>query len=766
MKHIENLVKKHGFLKHWFVIVPPIFYFYTMARVMTLGDVALMIERMVNIAPGIHPNLHNLSMYIGNLFIRLPFGTVVFRATLMAVIFGAAAAIAFYYLLLRLKLNRATVLISSFAFMISHSVWWHSTMAENYIVHVFPIVTIIICFVDYYQRKKIWPLYLSFFLAGLSFFNHVQNGVWWGACYLFLLFYIVDIQKNGKLPFLYKKIFGNKRNFVFIWVFLMSSFFLFSGLLPYIILFIEEWSATGWDLSKTIDTALGGEFSGLMLNFENLTGFRQSFWYHFLQFPSPFFFLTIAGLFYFVFGELFYRFIPRQKRKSKVEDTILIILILLSAGLVITNIVLFYQGTVINIGGRTRNWFRYDGSIKIFISNVILALFFFVFLARKNFLKSPLRRELSRTVYSLILIPFIVSTVFFQFYNTWDQFAFLLPCYVIYALLAAVVLDDIVELLKTKIKNKSLSFTIIFAIAFTSIIIPPYFYDKIGEWSEDPSTWWFHSGPYSDRRFWSSHNRSEYNNNPNKRNYTYVDDFLNLLFEKLPHRAVLLDDDSRMFYPIHLYYRKYADREDKGRPDIHLKLINVWGHKNWGTSVNRVVREINALKPGKDNYFLIASRNYPHRNVIKKLDSNERVVLPWKLSNDRWIYKVKVFTEKEKEKMTDGFPPLNFHYMFFGKDFDKNGLNKADVFNPADKIYVRARFDRLPKKIKPFNMLFSVYNPAGKLIKTKPFTVEPGWRGIYLPLELEQMNLKNGTYETILKIKNIEIFRRSFDIKR
>ncbi|HDT11656.1 MAG TPA: DUF2723 domain-containing protein, partial [bacterium] len=624
MSGIKNLVKKYPFLNHWFVIIPPLFYFYTMARVMTLGDVALMLDRMVNITPGIHPNLHNLAMYIGNLFVKLPLGTVVYRGSLMAATFGAASVIAFYYLLLKLKLNRSAVLISSFAFMISHSVWWHSTMAENYIIHVLPIIVIIVCFVDYYQQKRIWPIYLSFFLAGISFFNHVQNGVWWGACYLFILFYIVDIQKNGKLPFFYKKIFKDRRTFVFVWVFLASSFFLFLGLLPYIVLFIKEWSATGWDLSKTINIALGGEFSGLMLNFDSLTGFRQSFWYHFLQFPSPFFFLTIAGLFYFIFGELFYRFIPRQKRKGKVEDIVFFILMFLSAALVITNVVLFYQGAVINIGGRTRNWFRYDGSIKIFISNVILALFFFIYLARKGFLKSPVKRDPGRTVYSVLLIPFIVTTVFFQFYNTWDQFAFLLPCYIIYALMAAIILDDIVGILNTKIKNSSISIAIIFVIGFTGIITPIYFYDKIGEWSEDPSSWWFHSGPYSDRRFWNSHNRSDYNNNPNKRNYTYVDDFLNMLFEKLPHKAILLDDDSRMFYPIILYHRKYADREDKGRPDIHIKLINVWGHKNWGTSVDRVVREINALKPGKDNYFLIASRNYPHRDVIRKLDSNER----------------------------------------------------------------------------------------------------------------------------------------------
>ncbi len=767
MKGFNSFITKHTFLKHWFVIIPPIFYFYTMSRVMSLGDVALMIDRMVNVTPGIHPNLHNLAMYVGNLFVRLPFGAVVYRAGLMVVTFGALSVIAFYYLLLKLKLDRFVVITTSFIFMVSHSLWWHSTLAENYIVHVLPIILMIICFVDYHQRKKIWPIYLSFFLAGVSFFNHVQNGVWWGACYLFILFYLFDIQKNGHLPFIYKKIFGERRKFIFLWVFIVSSFFLLLSLSPYIALFIKEFSEKGYDLSKTLYTGVGGEFSDLMFNFDDLTGFRQSFWYHFLQFPSPFFFLTVASLFYFVFGELMYRFIPAQKNKGKVEDIILVTLIALSIALFVLNVVLFYRGAVINIGGRTRNWFRYDGSIRIFISNVILSFFFFIFLARKGLLKSPFKREYSKIIYTVLLIPFAVTTVFFQFYNTWDQFAFLLPCYIIYVLMAAFIFNDVFEIIKVKpkTKTKTVTMSLIFIATIGSIIAPPYFYEKIGQWSQDPSTWWFHSGPYSDRRFINSHNRSAYNNNPNKRNFTDVDDFLNLLFEKLPYRAILLDDDSRMFYPIHLYYRRYAEREDKGRPDIHLKLINVWGHRHWGTSVERVVREINALKPGEDNYFLIASRNYPHRDVIRKLDSNDRVVLPWKLSNDRWVYKVRVFTEEEKERMENGFPPLNFQYMFFGKDFDKNGLNKADKFKPADKIDVRVRFDRLPRNIKPFDMIFSVYDPGGDLIRTKPFTIKPGWRGIYVPLDLENMNLRDGTYEVILTVKDIEVFRRSFDIK-
>jgi len=750
------------FIKHWFVIIPFFFYYFTMATKMALGDVALMVHRMVILEIGIHPNLHNLAMLVGNLFLKLPFGTVIYRANLFTVVFGAASVISFYFLLNKLELRRFVIIASSFIFMVSHSVWWHATMAENYILHVFMIILIIICFVDYTQRKVAWTLYLSFFLAGLSFFNHVQNGVWWGGCYLFVLFNFFEIQKNGSLPYFYRKIFKENRKFVFYWIFIVCSFYLLLGLLPYLILLFNTWAAKGYDLARTFNHGAGGEFKDIMFNFDNMAGFYQSFWYHLLQFPSPFYFLTVAGLFYFVFGGLISRIVKPAKEHSKVEKGLLLSFLSLSVITSLAFAIFFYNGAVFELFGKKLTWFRYDSGIRLFVANIFISLFFFLLLQRKGILKDPFKGKYWKAIYSSLILPFVVTLVFFQFYNTWDQFQFLLPCFILLAVFGAIVFNDIVEL-TDKNKTKSALYTI-YALSVFSVVSPVYYYQKIAEWSIDPSSWWFDSGPYSDQRFLNSHNRSEYNNTPNKRNYDDVDDFVNLLFEKMPRNATLIDDDSRMFYPIHLYYRKYADREDKGRPDINLKMINVWGHKNWGTTVDRVVKEVNMIMPGEENYFLIANRNYPHRDIISKLDSSDRIFIPWKLNNKRWIYKLKVFTEEEKAAM-NGFPPLNFHYLYFGADFDKNGYNLKETFNSDEKIDVRVMFDRLPKKMEPFYMVFTIFDNSGTKISEKRMEIKSGWRGIKLPLETEKLNLKPGTYTVYVSIKGIEMFSRSFDIE-
>ncbi|HPA56308.1 MAG TPA: DUF2723 domain-containing protein [bacterium] len=750
------------FIKHWFVFIPFFFYYFTMATKMALGDVALMVHRMVILELGIHPNLHNLAMLVGNLFLKLPFGTVIYKANLFTVVFGAASVISFYFLLNKLGLRKFVTVASSFIFMVSHSVWWHSTMAENYILHVFMIIVILICLVDYTQRKVAWPLYLSFFLAGLSFFNHVQNGVWWGGCYLFILFNFFDIQKNSTLPYFYRKIFKEKRSFVFYWVFAVSSFYLLLGVLPYLILLFRTWAAKGYDLAKTFNHGTGGEFKNIMFNFDNMSGFYQSFWYHLLQFPTPFYFLTVLGLLYFVFGWFISRTVKPSENRSMVEKVVLATLLTFSVLTALTFGILFHNGAVFEIFGTKLTWFRYDSGIRMFVSNVFIALFLMLILQRKGLLKDPFKGEYWKVFYSALILPFVVTLVFFQFYNTWDQFQFLLPCFIILALFAAVVFNQLVEIIENN-KSKSILYSV-YAVSVLSVIFPVWYYQKISDWSVDPSSWWFDFGPYSDQRFLNSHNRSEYNNNPNKRNYDDVDEFVNLLFAKLPQNATILDDDSRMFYPIHLYYRKYADREDKGRPDINLKMINVWGHKNWGTTVDRVVREVNAVNPGEENYFLIANRNYPHFDVIKKLDHNDRTFLPWKLSNNRWIYKLKVFTPEEKNRL-GSFPPLSFNYMYFGADFDTNGLNLKEKFKADEKIEARVTFVRLPKNIEPFDMVFVLSDASGNKISEKKMLIKGGWKGLRIPLGTENLNLKNGTYEVVVTVKNIEIFRRSFEIK-
>jgi hypothetical protein len=124
-----------------------------------------------------------------------------------------------------------------------------------------------------------------------------------GADVIFLFFSVFLIfRKMVTLPYFYRKIFKEKRSFLFYWIFIVSSFYLLLGVLPYLILLFRTWAAKGYDLAKTFNHGAGGEFKNIMFDFDNMSGFYQSFWYHLLQFPTPFYFLTVLGLLYFVSG--------------------------------------------------------------------------------------------------------------------------------------------------------------------------------------------------------------------------------------------------------------------------------------------------------------------------------------------------------------------------------------------------------------------------------------------------------------------------------
>jgi hypothetical protein len=140
------------------------------------GDTALLIDAMLRANINSHVNNHPLTVTLGWLCTFLPFGNPAFRTNLLSVLFGAAT-VANLFICFRLCGGRVSVAAAVAAVAAaSHSLWWHSTIVENYAVTAALVSLCYLLLTLFDQRGAARYLMASSFVAGLAVFNHVQNG--------------------------------------------------------------------------------------------------------------------------------------------------------------------------------------------------------------------------------------------------------------------------------------------------------------------------------------------------------------------------------------------------------------------------------------------------------------------------------------------------------------------------------------------------------------------------------------------------------------
>jgi hypothetical protein len=152
------------------------FYFLTMCPTIGFGDTALMIDAMMRAHLHSHVNNHPLSVGLGYLLTRLPFGNIAFRANLMSVIFGSCAVMLLFLCFRVQGLGRTVAATAALAVAVSHSLWWHSTIVENYAVTAALVAGCYLLLTMLQLSSDRRYLYGACTVAGLSIFNHVQNG--------------------------------------------------------------------------------------------------------------------------------------------------------------------------------------------------------------------------------------------------------------------------------------------------------------------------------------------------------------------------------------------------------------------------------------------------------------------------------------------------------------------------------------------------------------------------------------------------------------
>ena len=130
MKADENIGTRR---ESWLVAgVALLFYGATVSHHLLLPDSAILLDEMGQ--PEISSNVcsHNLTHLLGWLFLKLPIANIAFKGNLVSVFCGAAVIGLFHALLRALALPRLLAALGALVLMVSHSMWWHSTIVENY----------------------------------------------------------------------------------------------------------------------------------------------------------------------------------------------------------------------------------------------------------------------------------------------------------------------------------------------------------------------------------------------------------------------------------------------------------------------------------------------------------------------------------------------------------------------------------------------------------------------------------------------------------
>jgi len=224
---------------------------------------------------------HPLYHIIGIAVKYIPIGEFGYRINLISAIAGAFA-VANLFLLLRLWLKDIfAAAMAAVTLALSHTMWWHAVIAEDYTLYTALLLTELIMLLQYVKTKQLIFLYLLGLFNGLAIATHMFASIAF-ICYLvFLVVLLVKKQIHLK----------NIGIVAVLWV---------AGAAPYEYLIIKMYIETG-DFAGTLASAMfGNSWQGDVFNTsvsaklikENLILIA----YNFSTFNGLFFFAGLYGL--------------------------------------------------------------------------------------------------------------------------------------------------------------------------------------------------------------------------------------------------------------------------------------------------------------------------------------------------------------------------------------------------------------------------------------------------------------------------------------
>jgi hypothetical protein len=222
---------------------------------------------------------HPLYMLIGITVKHIPFGDLAFKINLISVIAGAAT-IANIFLFIKLWSGKLLpAIIASLTLALSHTLWFHCTIAETYTLYTALFSAELLMLLLYSSSKKIKFLYWLTLFNGLATATHM-----WAiiplSCYIIVLLILL---KKKQIPL--QHLFG----FILLWCIGASS---------YLFLVFKNIINTG-DILPTLSSALfGNTWQSSVLNFKIGSHLiKENFILISYNFPTPNIILFFVGLF-------------------------------------------------------------------------------------------------------------------------------------------------------------------------------------------------------------------------------------------------------------------------------------------------------------------------------------------------------------------------------------------------------------------------------------------------------------------------------------
>jgi hypothetical protein len=108
----------------------------------------------------------------------LPFDEPAYRCNLVSTVYGSLAVALFYLLALKRTGRTAVAAVGASLLMTSHSMWWHSTIAEVYAANALLFIAALGALEMFDATGRPRWLDLACVAAGLGLFNHAQMGMW------------------------------------------------------------------------------------------------------------------------------------------------------------------------------------------------------------------------------------------------------------------------------------------------------------------------------------------------------------------------------------------------------------------------------------------------------------------------------------------------------------------------------------------------------------------------------------------------------------
>ena len=200
------------YLHFFFILIPALFYYFTACRTPGWVDATLIVSNAVNLRLGAWVNTHNLFSLLGYLWLKiLPRANIHFNLVLLSAIFGTVTVYFVFLTGRELTSKPIAAAVGALVVMISHSLWWHSTMLEVYTLNAAIISIMLFLIVRFEKTEKVRYLYLAAFFFGLGCSNHVLMGLFIIA-FLVLFVYIL----------VRKKVFTVRRVLLFVLCFLFG----------------------------------------------------------------------------------------------------------------------------------------------------------------------------------------------------------------------------------------------------------------------------------------------------------------------------------------------------------------------------------------------------------------------------------------------------------------------------------------------------------------------------------------------------------------